>query len=207
MADDASAGSERRYVLQVNRNGLYDAFIARLDQGGEWCAVPCMVDRAWRSSSIIADGFDRVFFFGNTTSSVGTYANCGSSNTGLPLCDPGGANYQQAANAGGTDMFVARFDPDFELTWGSFIGGAGDDLCLDANYSPGPGENSDWVGIVGRSTGSLPYLTVTDSYQLNNATSGFVWLFTSVVRRTGEHICMARWMHKPSSSPRTIGCV
>jgi hypothetical protein len=175
---------------QVNRNGLYDAFIARLDQGGELVRSTLYGGPGLEIiSSIIADGFDRVFFFGNTTSSVGTYANCGSSNTGLPLCDPGGANYQQAANAGGTDMFVARFDPDFELTWGSFIGGAGDDLCLDANYSPGPGENSDWVGIVGRSTGSLPYLTVTDSYQLNNATSGFVWLFTSSGKKNwGTHL-------------------
>jgi len=173
------------------RNGLRDAFIARLEPftGG--------LDRSTYYggqgddiiTSITADSWENVFFFGVTDSETGSYASCNATANGLPLCDPGTSNYQQDDNAGGLDIFVARMDAVFNLGWGSFIGGSGDDRVFDADYQPNNSPNFDRIVIAGSTTGSLPY-TTSGNFQLNGTGgSGFLWLFNSNGRDGwGTHI-------------------
>ena len=166
---------------QAQRKGTADAFILKIlpDDGS--------VDRSSMyggvGSDIItaltADAFDNVFFYGVTNSATGSYASCNSPTSGLPLCDPGTSNYQQDDNAGGLDIFLARFDADFHLTHGTFIGGAGDDRVYDADYQASSSANYDRIALVGSTTGTLPY-SVAGNFQLNgNNAAGFLWLFNS----------------------------
>ncbi len=142
-------------------------------------------------TTIVTDGFGQVHCFGVTSSTTGNYDSCNSPATGLPLCDPGTNNYQQDNNAGGLDMFVARFNYDFDLTWGSFIGGTGDDRVIDSDYLPNNSQPLDRIALVGRTNGTLPYGSSGD-FQLtscNTGTCGFIWLFNSQGRQGwGTHL-------------------
>lgn len=164
---------------QPTKHGQTDGFIIRLSTSG-------IAERSTyyggAGSEVITtiahDGSNgRVYFFGTTNSTTGAYNNCAATSTDLPLCDPGTGSYQQQANAGGIDMFVARFDANFNLTWGSFIGGTGDDRVLDSDaYVSGSGAAE--IAICGSTDKSLPFVNEGD-FQLNANTGpfGFVWVF------------------------------
>ena len=176
---------------QVARKGSADAFVTKLlpENGAVDRSTQYGGDGSDIITSITADSWDNVFFFGVTDSETGSYSSCASPAAGLPLCDPNTSNYQQDDNAGGLDMFVAKLDASFTLGWGSFIGGTGDDRVFDADYQPGASANYDRIAIVGSTSGSLPY-TTAGNFQLNGAGgSGFLWLFNSNGRDGwGTHI-------------------
>jgi hypothetical protein len=188
MIPDANPNDGTFY--QNTRKGQSDGFIIRLLTDGT-------VDRSTYYgggggdvvTSIVADGHGRVHVFGVTDSPTGSYADCGSPTSGLPLCNPGTSNYQQDDNAGGLDIFVARFDADFHLTWGSFIGGTGDDRVFDTDYRYSSSPNNDFIGLVGSTTSTLNY-NVSGNFQLNGSEgAGFLWLFNSNGRDGwGTHI-------------------
>lgn len=176
---------------QPTRKGPADAFALKLfpSDGSIDRSTLYGGDGSDIITSITADAYDNVFFFGVTDSETGDYASCNSPTSGLPLCDPGTSNYQQDDNAGGLDLFVARMDESFNLGWGSFIGGTGNDRVFDSDYQPGSSANYDRIAIVGSTSGSLPY-TTSGNFQLNGAGgSGFLWLFNSNGRDGwGTHI-------------------
>lgn len=189
MIPDANPSDGSFY--QSTRKGERDGFVCRLE--------PTLGDLVRSTlyggsgddiiTTLTADAFGRVFCFGVTSSTTGSYNDCNSPTSGLPLCDPNTNNHQQDNNAGGLDMFVARFNEDFELTWGSFIGGGGDDRVFDSDYLPGPNSTYDRIALAGSTTGTLPYGS-TGAFQLNSGgPCGFVWLFNSDGRPTwGTHV-------------------
>lgn len=110
-------------------------------------------------------------------------AACSSPSTGFPLCSVEVADYQQTANAGGTDGFIFRLNPTFQLSWSTFYGGIGDDHIYDATYMPssptqdGP---TDRIAFVGSSTNAVPFGT-TGTFQIvtNTSENGFISTFDS----------------------------
>ena len=177
---------------QSTLKGQRDGFILRLDvEGFLERSTLYGGDGDEIVTTIVADGFGQVHCFGVTSSSTGNYDACNAPATGLPLCDPGTSNYQQDANAGGLDMFVARLNSAFALTWGSFIGGPGDDRVIDSDYQFNSNQNLDRIALVGRTGGSLDYGSTGD-FQLTSCDlpeCGFIWLFNSLGRHGwGTHI-------------------
>jgi len=164
---------------QSSKHGPTDGFILKLNLSGELERSSYYGGAGTEViTTITHDGPNgNVYFFGSTNSTTGEYNSCTETSAHLPLCDPGTGNYQQHTNAGGIDMFVARLDGDFRLTWGSFIGGTGDDRVLDSD-SHISGASVAQVAICGSTTKSLPFETVGD-FQLNSNTGpfGFVWIF------------------------------
>lgn len=191
MIPDANPNDGSYY--QSVRKGARDGFLCRLD--------PLLGDLVRSTlyggngddiiTTIVEDDYGRVHCYGVTDSPTGSYNSCNSPTSGLPLCNPNTQNHQQDNNAGGLDMFVARFDDDFNLTWGSFIGGTGDDRVFDSDYLPGASAAVDRVALVGSTTGSLAY-PVQGTFQLttaNNGETGFIWLLNSNGRTGwGTHV-------------------
>ncbi|MBK8499743.1 MAG: hypothetical protein IPL52_13240 [Flavobacteriales bacterium] len=100
-------------------------------------------------TTVVADDFGGIHFFGITDTEDGSTTPCQPSGSGLAVCDPGNNAYFQNNNAGGFDMFIARFDADFNLTYGSFIGGAGDDRVFDSDYYSSNSDSSARIAIAG----------------------------------------------------------
>jgi len=167
---------------QSTKKGLWDGFILRLDPtlgilerstlyGGNGDEI---------ITAIVPDAYGQIYFWGVTSSTTGTYASCNSPSSGLPLCNPGTGNYQQDNNAGGLDIFVARFNSSLQLGWGSFVGGTGNDRVIDADQTPNDNPALNRIAIVGSTTSTLPYGDSGD-FQLNSSgMNGFVWLFNSL---------------------------
>lgn len=179
---------------QSVRKGQRDAFILQLFPDGTLNRSTFYGGNGDDIITTIAHDFTlgRVYCFGVTNSTTGSYNSCNSPTSGLPLCNPATGNLQQNNNAGGLDMFVARFDEDFNLTWGSFIGGPGDDRVFDSDQLLGPNEEVE-IALAGSATSSLPYVAGGD-FQLNSSggpsgPTGFVWLFNGDgAKGWGTHI-------------------
>lgn len=103
------------------------------------------------------DVFGDLYFGGASSTATGTASGtCTAVATGLPLCDPGGTAYHQTSNAGGTDLFLLKLDPDFSMLNSTFYGGAADDLLFDMAYYQDPVGFNDRIIAVGRTDGSIP---------------------------------------------------
>jgi len=179
---------------QATRKRARDAFVIRLEPDGTMDRSTLYGGNGDDIVTTIAHDITlgRVYCFGVTNSPTGSYASCNSPTSGLPLCDPATGNLQQNSISGGMDMFVARFDADFNLTWGSFIGGPGDDRVYDSDQMMNLNEEVE-IALAGSTTSSLPYVAGGD-FQLNSSGSpvgpdGFVWLFTGDgAKGWGTHI-------------------
>jgi len=175
--DDPQDGS----YWEATCKGASDGFLMRLN------AVDGTVERfAYFGggghdavTAFTEDEEGNVWFSGITTSTTGTEADCNSPSTDFPLCDPPGANYWQPANAGGRDAYVARLNPDFELTLSTFYGSPNDDLAYDMAYMPSGVVPQRRIALVGRSLGTVPQNN-TGSFHLdgiNGQKSGFIATF------------------------------
>ncbi|MBK7943356.1 MAG: T9SS type A sorting domain-containing protein [Flavobacteriales bacterium] len=108
-------------------------------------------------TAVAEDVFGDLYFGGATSTATGTASGtCTAVATGLPLCDPGGTAYHQTSNAGGTDLFLLKLDPNFSMLNSTFYGGAADDLLFDMAYYQDPVGFNDRIVAVGRTEGSLP---------------------------------------------------
>ncbi|MBL7938430.1 MAG: T9SS type A sorting domain-containing protein [Flavobacteriales bacterium] len=130
------------------------------------------------------DADHAVYIVGATNTSSGTLGtSCIAPASGFPLCQPSQLAYFQGANAGGTDSFILKIDPTFELLWSTFWGGSGDDRPYDAAYMPslgGTGGGNDRIAIVGSSTGTLPFQVNSGYYVGANAEeTGAIYTFDS----------------------------
>ena len=166
---------------QSNKKGNNDGFILKVD------AISGFVSRSTyfggegteMITAVTEDSEGNLYFGGATSSTTGSYGqNCSSPASGFPLCSTESADYQQTANAGGTDGFVLRLNPTFQLTWSSFYGGIGDDHIYDAGYMRAPVTSSgptDRIAIVGSSTSALPF-GANGTFQItsNSEQSGFI---------------------------------
>lgn len=87
-------------------------------------------------------------YYGSTSSMWGTYGNAiktdasgnifiaGKAGSGLPVFNPGGATYYQAASAGGnSDVLILKFNNNGVRQWATYYGGNGVDeakgVCVD----------------------------------------------------------------------------
>ncbi|PCI19090.1 hypothetical protein COB64_04245 [Candidatus Wolfebacteria bacterium] len=99
-------------------NNIEDGFIVRLDNSG--ATLKSAIYFGGNSSSeeirdVVVDGNDNAYIVG-VTSSTGSF----------PTLNLTGA-YNQGANSGGGDGFIAKFDDTNTQLWGSFFGGSGSD--------------------------------------------------------------------------------
>jgi len=130
-------------------------------------------------TAVTEDEEGNVYFGGSTSSTTGNYgSNCTSPVTGFPMCSTETNDYQQPTNAGGTDAFIFRLDPDFNLTWSTFYGGAGTDLVYDAACLSLASEGNERIALVGSTTDAVPFGS-TIGFQLtgNVPQSGFITTF------------------------------
>jgi len=91
----------------------------------------------------------------------------------------------EGTNAGGLDMFVARYEADGTRTWLHQRGGAGDDSATDAQLDP---EGDVW--IAGNTTGVLDGNAAggaTDVFAMRYAATG-TWMLTRVYGGTGDEV-------------------
>ncbi|PCI95740.1 MAG: hypothetical protein COB15_11875 [Flavobacteriales bacterium] len=134
----------------------FDAFILRLTNLS--LSSP---DLSWASYfggndddkgvAIKVDGLGNVYITGNTKTVVGGSNNClALTNGSFPLCDPAGnSDYHQNFNAGGYDIYLAKFSQDNNLIASTFMGSSAFDLVMDMDvWTDGTGTDGK-VFIVG----------------------------------------------------------
>ena len=106
-------------AFQQTFSGNIDACVFQLDASGQ---------RLW-STYFGGTGFDRIHDL--AISAAGDIAICGESSGSIPVSP---AAFQQT-NAGGSDAFVASFNPQGVRNWSTHFGGSSDDyaygICLD----------------------------------------------------------------------------
>ena len=99
-----SASWNTAFFLKFNNNGV------RL-----WAT-------AYSGNSGDGSGFDVTTDASGNIYGVGT-----TSSTALPTMNPGGGAYFQAANAGGYDAYIVKFDSSCTMKWATYFGGSADD--------------------------------------------------------------------------------
>ena len=135
-------------------------------------------------TAVTEDSEHAMYFVGATSSASGTLgSSCIAPSTGFPLCQSDLTAYLQNTNSGGTDGFIMKIDPGFNLSWSTFIGGPGDDLFYDAAYMPPagtPNGTTDRIAIVGSSTSTLPFQVNTGYFVgSNTGETGAIYTFDS----------------------------
>jgi hypothetical protein len=109
----AAGGANDTYVAAFN-NTLAPTWVTYL--GGSGNDYPC---------AIHCDNLGNIVLTGITSS-----AN-------FPITNPGSGAYYQAANAGGSDIFVCKFTPATNMLWSTYYGGsANDDNMSSGMYRP-----------------------------------------------------------------------
>jgi hypothetical protein len=135
---------------QAASGGVRDVFIAGFNNS----LAPFWVTYLGGSgnedaSAIHCDNIGNIVLTGITTS-----AN-------FPLANPGSGAYYQAANAGGTDIFVSKFIPSTGMFWSTYYGGsANDDNMSNGMYRPDiTTDNKNNIYVTGM-TSSLNFPTL-----------------------------------------------
>lgn len=125
----ASAGSH-----QSTYGGGYDAFLAKFNTSGVRLWSTYYGDTGYdEAQSCSTDGSGNVYLAGYSSTFIGSaIASAGS---------------YQAANGGGNDAFLAKFDASGVRQWGTYYGGLGNDLGLSCTATA-----NDYVYLSGRSS-------------------------------------------------------
>ena len=168
---DPGAGS---YVQSFHAGGgvdfFADGFISKFTSSGEllWSTLFGGAGDDIFYGIEIDKTNDRIYVAGKTTSQTITDNPCGiANNSGLPLCHPGNAFYDETYNGGLSDILLAKFSPSGNLIWSSYIGGPGEESAssLATNF------NGD-VFITGFTT-TLSYDIFSPPCGLNSGANGF----------------------------------
>jgi PKD repeat protein len=142
-------------ALQGSNAGNQDAFLVKIAAGGNSIIFSTYLGGSGIDSgnAIAIDPSGNVYVCGSTTST--------NFRTAFPL---------QAANAGGTDAFVAKFTPDGGvLTYGTYLGGVGNDSANSII------SDSSGNAYIAGSTASANFpLVASFQTQLNGASDAFV---------------------------------
>ncbi len=159
---------------KTTHSGGQDAFIAKFDRGGflKWSAyVGGSGDDEGKSISV--DNTGAIYMSGNTTSTSAQANSCqATTGTQFPLCDPGNGAYYQNFNAGGQDIFIARFDVSNTLRWSTFYGSDDDDEIYEIHYARDPsgsGSGNGFLYLTGTTAKTSPAGTYSGSVPTNGA--------------------------------------
>ncbi len=120
-----------------------------------------------RAYDVCTDNQNNVFVMGRAGNAVN-----------IPVFDPGGGAYFQAAKAGGDDSFITKFNASGTRLWATYLGGAG-------SSDDASGINADNAGnlyVVGTtSSTSFPVKNVAGAYNqatLAGSSDGFICKFS-----------------------------
>lgn len=128
-------------------NGGQDAIFASCQQDGTMNLITHVGGSSYDKAMGICVTGDQVMLTGNTKS-TNISTNCTPpSNSSFPTCSTSG-NFVKAANSGGQDIFLMKFENDNSLIWSTLIGSSADDKVYDIEPYP-----------VFRGTGSYFYLS------------------------------------------------
>ncbi|MFO0479441.1 MAG: SBBP repeat-containing protein, partial [Bacteroidota bacterium] len=112
-----------------------DAFILKFDTNGNRLWASCYGGTSTdRGTSVACDAAGNIFIGGNTTST-----NLPITPAGVPLA----TSYNQAANAGGGDVFITKFDKDGVRLWATYFGGT----LLESSIGGGNAPTDTELGI------------------------------------------------------------
>lgn len=140
----SSINDDKGAVISSNGNQLLGRFLGGGGDEGSW--------------SIAIDSMDNILVTGQTDSSDFP------TSTGA---------YDTSFNGGYKDAFVAKIDKNFELVWGTYLGGSSTDLGLGIDVDS---ENN--VVVIGRTDSSnFPTLNALDD-SFNGLTDGFISKFS-----------------------------
>ncbi len=161
------------YIAKFNQS---DALVWSTYYGG--CANDVL-------SSCTVDNTNNLLVYG-TSSSLGTVGSCNTTSA-MQVCGIAGS-YQQN-RAGGSDAYVAKFNPLGQITWASFYGGTFDDL----GSSSASGIKTDAQGdiyITGLSAGNFPLTAAgTNQTVIGGGTDAFVVRFSATgVRKWASYL-------------------
>jgi YD repeat-containing protein len=146
----------------TNARGANDAFLTEFSTDGQTPVLSTYYGGGGddRANAICLDSQGNIFVAGSTTS------------TNLPT-----ANAYQAANAGGSDAFLASFNSSASvLSFATYLGGGGDDAAFGVAV-----DGSGRATVVGATAASTPAFPIVGGLQTSNGgnNDAFVSRFTS----------------------------
>ncbi|MEO6168586.1 MAG: T9SS type A sorting domain-containing protein [Chitinophagales bacterium] len=153
-------------VHQSTVGGNNDVFVAKYSKTGikKWCTY-YGGSRSERGREIITDGYGYIYVTGPTASGLNMATN---------------GVYQSLINGTGPsttffeDAFLAKFDSTGKLVWGTYFGGANDEI----------GSSIKWLSsgliVIGGTTLSDNFISTPDAYQATRSGKGdaFAAIFT-----------------------------
>ena len=144
----------------TNGGGTYDAFLVRYSAAGAMSFATYFGGNGNDMGMSVAVDYPGtgIFIAGSTTTSTGL----------------GSGTAYQATNAGGTDIFLAKFGTTGARTWSTYLGGSGDDIAYSVICDSTAISNV----YVGGSTQSAD-IASTDGTVLNGAKDGIIAKFTN----------------------------
>ena len=159
-------------AYQKNKNDVYDAFIAKFRNDGTpvWSTLFGGNNQDY-GSNIATDHENNIILFGYTAS------------TDL---DTDNKSFQKN-NGGNVDAFCAKFSPDGNFKWSTYVGGSGNEGTTTINDQQG-GVATDSYGNIAvcAYTGSKDFPTTADAIQKSNA--GALDAFVTVFDKDGKEI-------------------
>lgn len=143
------------------QGGIHDAYVATLTP----------LDQVLWSTFIGGSGTDNVWGVKATSTKL---VVAGHTNSPTIQTLDGGPNAEDhATNAGGaTDLLLMEFTVDGDQTWGTFLGGSGQDLSGRQGLAISP-VNGDMVLVGSTTSNDLPYTFATGEWHDDTPYSGF----------------------------------
>ncbi|HEY8404706.1 MAG TPA: T9SS type A sorting domain-containing protein, partial [Flavobacteriales bacterium] len=141
-------------ATQPNNAGGFDAFmlVMSIDGQVEYCTLmgTSEADQAWR---INGDSQGNIYIMGQSSSPTGM-STSGS---------------LQEENAGGSDLFIAQFDSNYQLNWSTYFGGSGFETGMDMMV-----DSNDRLWVSGTSTSNNLPISNNALYSTPHILASFV---------------------------------